>query len=151
MKLLLPVDGSDVSLAAVDYAVKMARGGLRAELVLVNVQDTATLYELVTLHDREALAKVALEAGMDLLAEAVERVDAAGVPCVQTVVVGDAVSQLLEAIEDHGCEGVVMGYRGRGLALGGLGSVAQALLERSGVPVTLVKPNEPASDESTDA
>jgi len=147
MKLLLPVDGSALSLAAVEHAVALTRNGLRAELVLVNVQDTASLYELVTLHDRSALAHVAQEAGMDLLAPAVDLVDAAGVPCVQTVVVGDAVSQLLEAIDDHACEGVIMGYRGRGLALGGLGSVARAVLERAAVPVTLVKPAETASAE----
>ncbi len=51
MKWLIPVDGSELSFEAVAHAVGMARAGLETELVLVNVQEPATVYELVTLHD----------------------------------------------------------------------------------------------------
>ena len=39
MKILLPIDGSDASLDAVRQALHMVRDGLRASLVLANVQE----------------------------------------------------------------------------------------------------------------
>ena len=39
MKILLPVDGSDASLDAVRHALQLIREGLRASLVLANVQE----------------------------------------------------------------------------------------------------------------
>ena len=144
MKLLIPVDGSELSLQAVQYALKLVALGLRAELVLVNVQEPATVYEMVTLHDREALERVAEAAGHDMLAPAVQAVRAAGVPFVEDVVTGDPVPMLLEALEAHGCHGVIMGSHGKGLVRRAwLGSVSQGLLEQAPVPVTVVKPAEP--------
>ena len=51
MKILLPVDGSAVSLEAVRFAIRMAVAGLETSVVLANVQESATLYELVVAHD----------------------------------------------------------------------------------------------------
>ena len=146
MKLLIPVDGSAVSLQAVQHVLGLAEQGLRAELVLANVQEPATVYEMVTLHDREALENVADAAGRDMLAPAADAVRAAGVPFVEEVVTGDVVPMLLEVLEAHACQGVVMGSNGKGLVRAWLGSVSQAMLEQSPVPVTVVRPAE--ADES---
>ncbi len=144
MKILVPVDGSDLAQQAVAHALRLAGQGLRAELVLANVQEPATVYELVTLHDPEALAQVAEAAGMDTMATAAAEVQAAGVPFVQRVLTGDPVPMLLEILEEHGCEAVVMGSQGKGMVRRAwLGSVSQAMLEQSPVPVTFVKPLEP--------
>ena len=37
MKILLPVDGSELSLEAVRFAIRMVLAGLRADVVLANV------------------------------------------------------------------------------------------------------------------
>jgi nucleotide-binding universal stress UspA family protein len=147
MKLLIPVDGSELSLLAVEHALALASHGLQAELVLVNVQEPASLYELVTLHDAEALAKVAHDAGMDMLAPAMARVSAVGVPFLAQVVTGDPASMVLEVLEEQACDGIVLSSRGHGMLRGGwLGSVSQALIEGAPVPVTVVKPTETAAD-----
>ena len=147
MKLLIPVDGSDLSLLAVEHALALVRQGLRAEVVLANVQEPASLYEMVTLHDAEALAKVANDAGMDMLAPAVRRLTEAAVPFVQQVVTGDPAGMLLEVLEEQACDGIVLSSRGHGvLRAGWLGSVSQELVERAPVPVTVVKPVEPETD-----
>lgn len=144
MKILVPIDGSDLAQQAVTHALRLAGQGLRAELVLANVQEPATVYELVTLHDPEALAQVAEAAGMDTMAAAAAAAQAAGVPFVQRVLSGDPVPMLLEILEEHGCEAVVMGSHGKGMVRRAwLGSVSQAMLEQSPVPVTFVKPENP--------
>ncbi|MGI9132565.1 MAG: universal stress protein, partial [Rhodoferax sp.] len=39
MKILLPVDGSELSLEAVRFAVRLLLAGLAGEVVLANVQE----------------------------------------------------------------------------------------------------------------
>ena len=55
-KIFIAVDGSGPSLAAVHHALALVRGGLRAQVVLANVQEPATLYELVTSRDPDQIA-----------------------------------------------------------------------------------------------
>ncbi|MCL5969368.1 MAG: universal stress protein [Betaproteobacteria bacterium] len=153
MKWLIPVDGSELSFEAVAYAVRMAQAGLACELVLVNVQEPATFYELVTLHDAEAIERLAEAAGQDLLAAAEAQVRAAQLPYSTHVRMGEPVALLLEVLEEEGCDGVIMGSHGRGL-LGRtlLGSVSQQMLQHAPVPVTFVKhAAQPESDSEPDS
>ena len=139
MKLLVPIDGSELALQALQHAIALASAGLELELVLVNVQEPASAYEMLTLHDAEALAEVAVGAGRDLMAPAVELVEAAYLLYSETVVVGDVVPALLELLEEEGCDAVVMGSHGMGLVRSALGSVSRGMLEHASVPVTFVK------------
>lgn len=148
MKLLVPIDGSELALQALQHAIALARAGLELELVLANVQEPASAYEMLTLHDPEALAEVAVGAGRDLMAPAVQLADIAGLPYAETVVVGDVVPALLELIEEEGCDAVLMGSHGMGLVRSALGSVSRGMLEQAPVPVTFVKaPPEPEDIE----
>ena len=64
MKILLPVDGSQLSLEAVRFAIRLVREGLQASFVLANVQEPATLYEVMVAHDADVLQLAArLELG----------------------------------------------------------------------------------------
>jgi nucleotide-binding universal stress UspA family protein len=139
MKILVPIDGSELALQALQHVIGLARAGLAVELVLANVQEPASAYELLTLHDPEALVEVAVGAGRDLMAPAVALADASGLPYAETVVVGDVVPALLELLEEEGCEAVVMGSHGMGLVRSALGSVSRGMLEDASVPVTFVK------------
>jgi nucleotide-binding universal stress UspA family protein len=151
MKILVPIDGSELALQALQHVIELARAGLAVELVLANVQEPASAYEMLTLQDPEALAEVAVGAGRDLMAPAVALADQSGLPYAQTVVVGDVVPALLELLEEEGCAAVVMGSHGMGLVRSALGSVSRGMLEDAPVPVTFVKAApEPASDEAQD-
>ncbi|MBP6903056.1 MAG: universal stress protein [Burkholderiaceae bacterium] len=143
MKILLPVDGSAHALAAVRHALALREQGLAAEMVLVNVQEPPSLYEVVTAHDSEVLAHVRTDAGADLLAPAEGLLTAAGVEWESEVAGGEPSTLLLELLENYGCDAVLMGARGMGAPeAGGLGTVAQALAARSPVPLTLVRAAE---------
>jgi nucleotide-binding universal stress UspA family protein len=145
--MLLPVDGSPLALQAVRHALQLVQQGLQAELVLVNVQEPVSLYELVVVHDAEALEGVRRAAGADLLAPAEALLEAAGLAYESEVAGGDPHHALVDLAETHGCDLIVMGARGMGApALGALGSVALAVLQHSPVPVTVVRP--PAAPEA---
>jgi nucleotide-binding universal stress UspA family protein len=149
MKILLPVDGSPGSLAAVRHALALAGGGLPIGVVLVNVQEPPSLYEVVVAHDADLIDRVRRAAGIDQLREAEALVKAAQIDRDFEVVGGDPRHRLIEAIETHGCDAVVMGARGHGAREhGGLGSVALAIVQHSPVPVTVVPLALDADDAS---
>lgn len=140
MKILLPIDGSAAAMAAVRHALRLVEAGLAAEMVLVNVQGPPSLYEVVTAHDVELIEQVRSSAGADLLAPVEALLEASGLSWQSEVAGGHPATLLVELLENYGCEMVVMGNRGVGDAdAGGLGSVAEALLTHSPVPVTVVR------------
>lgn len=136
--ILLPVDGSPAALAAVQHALTLARHGLAARCVLVNVQPPPTLYEVVLAHDREVLDEVRAAAGSDLLAQAQSLLGAAGMALDSDVVGGEPGQVIVEMAEAVGADIVVMGARGDGGSGAELGSVAQYVLQHAPVPVTVV-------------
>ena len=152
MKILLPVDGSELSLHEVRFALKLVREGLQANFLLVNVQEPSSLYEIVTWPDPDVRAKGSRAAGEDALQPAVTLLRDAGVVCETEVVTGDPAHAVVDLIEEHGCDMVILGTRGAGPVLSLLqGSVAQSLLQDSPVPVLLVKSPEEEAPLPSDA
>ena len=140
MKILLPIDGSAASLDAARQALRMIDGGLRASLVLANVQEPASLYELLRVHDAEAIEAISRGAGEHLLQEAVALCSAAGVAFDQEIASGESAHTLLDIAEEEACGLIVMGAHGKGDTAGTrLGSVAHALLHDAQLPVTIVR------------
>ncbi len=140
MKILVPVDGSPLSLEAVRYALALVNEGLRASLVLANVQEPASLYEIVVMRDAELIHGVSAGAGAHLLEPAQAMCRAAGVTFECEVVSGDPVHALCDLAEEHACAAIVVGAHGKGaLASALLGSVSHALSHAAPVPVTIVR------------
>ncbi len=153
MKILLPIDGSADALQAVRVALQWVAEGLKAEFVLVNVQDPASLYEMVVTHDVERLAQLRAEAGADLLRPAEALLQAAGQSFESEVAGGSPAALLPELAENYGCTAVLMGARGVGSpGATGLGEVAAAMLHYSAWPVAIVRcpDDEPVSADDTD-
>jgi nucleotide-binding universal stress UspA family protein len=143
MKILVPVDGSPLSLDAVRHALWFVRQGLRAELLLANVQAPASLYEIVVAHDPDVIKDVSTGAGAHLLEPARELCRAAGVPFECEVLSGDPVRAICELAEQRGCAHIVVGTHGKGaLTSALLGSFSHALAQTAPVPVTIVKAGE---------
>lgn len=148
MKILLPVDGSEVSLKAVRVALDMKRQGLAAELVLANVQEPANLYEMMTAPDPEVLESVSQAAGADVLAPAAALLEAAGVAYESEVGGGDPAHTIIDIAQRYRCDLIVMGARGTSaLRSALLGSVSNEVLHSASVPVMIVKADEERGDE----
>ncbi len=140
MKILLPVDGSEPALEAVRFAIRLAQSGLRASFVLANVQEPTYLYEMVLAPDADVLERVSGAAGAHSLEAAQALLQAAGLGFEREIASGDPGHALVELIERHGCDAVIMGARGMGaLRHALLGSESQALMHQSPVPVTIVR------------
>ena len=140
MKILLPVDGSEVSLEAVRFAIRMAQAGLDSSMVLANVQEPATLYELVVAHDPQVIDEVSEAAGAHTLQAAEALLQAANISYECEVVTGDPANSLIDILQRFQCEMVVMGASGMSaLRSAFLGSVSHEVLQSAGVPVMIVK------------
>ena len=143
MKLLLPVDGSDVSLKAVQVAMQLLQQGLAANIVLANVQEPANLYEMMTAPDPEVLERVSQAAGVDILAPAQAILTMAKVEFESEVASGDPAHTIVDIAERYGCDLIIMGARGTSaLRSALLGSVSNEVLHAARVPVMIVKADE---------
>lgn len=148
MKILLPFDGSAPALQAVKQAIQLASDGLNTSLVLANVQEPASLYELMVAHDPQVIEQVSVAAGAHILQAAQALLDAAGLAYETEVASGDPANTLVDILENYGCDMVVMGVSGTSaLRSALLGSVSNELLHAAGVPVMIVKGAEPEPPE----
>ena len=148
MKILLPIDGSTGALDALRFVIRMAGDGLNTTLVLANVQEPASLYELVVAHDPQVIEQVSAAAGAHTLQAAQALLDAAGLPYESEVASGDPAHTLVDILENYGCDLVVMGASGTSaLRSALLGSVSNEVLHAAGVPVMIVKALENASPD----
>jgi nucleotide-binding universal stress UspA family protein len=140
LKILIAVDGSELALDAVRHALQLREQGLAAGFVLANVQEPASLYEMLTVRSPERLQEMSASAGAHCLQGARQLCDAAGVDYEMEVALGEPAHTLVDLAERFGCSSIIAGARGKGgLGGGDLGSVSHELMHVSRLPVTIVK------------
>lgn len=139
MRVLVPVDGSDHSERALDHAIDLYGSD---DVVLLNVLDVVEGgYESSAGGElpgyRSDWYEQAEEAATALFAELE---DVHGVSFETDVVVGRPARSIVEYAEENDVDAVVMGSHGRdGVSRILLGSVAETVVRRSPVPVTVVR------------
>jgi len=142
MKILIPLDGSDFALAAVHHALRLHHDGLRAGFVLATVQEPGSVFEVLMVPDAEARENVNQTVGAQALQGGEALFNAARVPFEREVRSGYAATMLIEIAEDFECDAIILAVNGQGkgtLRSVLFGSVAQAILHASTLPVTIVK------------
>lgn len=143
MKILIPVDGSELSLKAMRVAMNLLQQGLSGSLVLANVQEPANLYEMVVAPDSEILQRVSTAAGVDALEKAEGLLMEAGVVYEREIATGDPAHTIVDIAERFACDMIIMGARGASaLRSALLGSVSNEVLHSAHVPVMIVKMEE---------
>lgn len=141
INILLPVDGSACALRAVDHLIAHAGWYREApEIHLLHVHPPIPLGRVQAHVGKETLQAYYLEESQAQLAEARQKLEAAGCRLVVHAHVGQTAEVIVHQAEALACDLIVMGSHGRG-ALAGLvvGSVASRVLHLSPVPVLLVK------------
>lgn len=156
--VVVGVDGSPASRAAVDYAARTARNS-SAPLVVVRawnvlLQDPLVGVDARVLIDRDALLSWDRKAAREILDAAVERVrtEYPEVALTASLVEAAPAAALLAAGADAGL--IVVGTRGQGaLATLVLGSVSHAVVHASSRPVAVVRADtaEPGQHEEAQA
>ncbi len=140
LNLLVPIDGSQHSDRAVDYAIRRAqqsRDGARVELL--NVQLPMTGVNVKMFISQESLESYYREEAMAVLQPSLQRLREAGVPVEHHIGLGDPGRVTVDYATDKKADEIIIGSRGRGSISGALlGSVAQKVIHLSPVPVVVV-------------
>lgn len=141
MKILLPVDGSACALRAVDHLIGHATWFREApEIHLLHVHPPIPIGRIQAHVGKETLNDYYREEGEAVLAEAEQRLRAAGRAYQRHLHVGQPAEVVVKLAGELGCELIVMGSHGRGAVAGlVMGSVAGRVLHLAHCPVLLVK------------
>ncbi len=141
LTLLVPVDGSEFSDRALQYALaRSASMPQGARIHLLNVQSPAVGVNVKMFVSAESLQTYQRDEGMQVLQPALGRCSQAGVTAEHHIGVGDVGTVIVEYAADKGCDEIVMGTHGRGGVMRSvLGSVAQKVVQQARIPVVLVK------------
>lgn len=140
-KILVPTDYSELSLAAMDYALSFSQV-FGSQIYLLHTLDTIPVLALDTmdLTTETVIYETEKNAKNDLHLFAVSRVG--NIPnLVEVVRRGIAEDQIVKTAKEEEIDLIVMATHGRsGIAHVLLGSVAEKVVQRSPVPVLTVKP-----------
>jgi len=139
-KWLVPVDGSEHSLHALELAINEAQArSEKPELVLLNVQIPLST-DITRFVDGETLDGYHREAGDAALGSAIARLEALSMKFTSHILVGEVASTIANFASTEGCSMIVMGVHGRGSVVSLLmGSVSTKVIHHSTVPVLLTK------------
>ncbi|MFB6129713.1 MAG: universal stress protein [Salinigranum sp.] len=138
-RILVPIDDSSQSTEALEYALDLYDGATFVLLHVVDPQAWISSDEFGDVIYSDRLEEAEKEQGEELLAEASEIAADAGADAETVTLVGRPAPSIVEYLEDHDVDAVVMGSHGRrGLDRIFLGSVAEAVTRQSDVPVTIV-------------
>lgn len=142
--ILVPLDGSAQSWEALDFAVAQFT---EAEITAIHViASSKAMYSdsMGGFYGVEQIEHAKEDDAEELLVEARERAEMAGLDTSSrfdsVIETGPPARTIVEYIEEHAVDHVVMGSRGRtGIKRILLGSVAEDVTRRSPVPVTIVR------------
>lgn len=141
MKILLPVDGSECALRAVDQLISHSAWFRDLpEIHLLHVHAPIPIGRVQAHVGKETLHAYYLEESQASLLEAQQKLDAAGCAHTTHIHVGQPAEVIAKLAAEQGCDLIVMGTHGRG-GIAGLvtGSVANRVLHLASCPVLLVK------------
>ncbi|MEF8853801.1 MAG: universal stress protein [Haloarculaceae archaeon] len=138
--ILVPVDDSDPATDALDYAVENYPDARITALHVVNpsewgtglsIEGAATYTDMLEAHESRA---------EEFLEEMSERAAERGVSVETEYVVGEVARSIVEYVDEHDIDHVVIGSHGRsGATRVLLGSTAESVTRRSQVPVTVIR------------
>jgi nucleotide-binding universal stress UspA family protein len=138
-RLLVPVDVSECSTAAVDLAVKLATRYGSHIVFCSSVDITAAVAECgspYVVADVQGIYDSLERNCADALSAANAKASSAGTIASTVELAGPAVAAILDAARTQAVQGIVMGTHGReGISRVFLGSVADGVLRRADVPV----------------
>ena len=139
-KVLLAVDGSELSLAATRCLVSLfASERATTDVIVINVQQAPQFVELAMGPTERAMEESRTTTGRRTAQAACALLEQAGLRHRLEVRVGDDVASTIDACaREYGCDAIVIGPRGLG-RFGDfvLGSVATKLIHHSKVPLLL--------------
>jgi nucleotide-binding universal stress UspA family protein len=140
--ILCPIDFSEFSTSALDYAIALAAGG-HGRITLIHVADLLLVEAAAAAYDATYVRDEA-ERELRSLASSVAATRGADAPQIDILVsIGDPASEIAKTADDRGADSIVMGTQGlSGFKKMFFGSVTEHVLRQARVPVLAVPTGE---------
>lgn len=149
-KVLVPLDGSELAERALPELMKLCRGGVIGEVIVLKVNETEVL-TLPKAYDRSidfaALRNARCAESMQYLEGIQARLQADGVKVRTELLEGNPEDKIVDYANSHGVDLIIIGTHGyTGMKRLVFGSVALQVLHDAYVPVLLVR-TKPAEEK----
>lgn len=141
MRILIPVDGSDNAISAVNYAIKLSKELANSpQLFLLNVQWNVAAGNVKLFINQDTINDYYREQGMEALKMARSALEAAELPYQYHISIGQPAEAILQYAEEQSVDQIVVGAQGHeSLAKLLLGSVTSKVANLAKVPVTITR------------
>lgn len=138
-KILVPVDGSDSSINALNKAIQWAQKS-NWTLHVLTVQPPLLMGNPALYVAAETMDQYYQEAGTETLNLVKSALDDSGVTYTTAIKTGPVAQEIAAYAEEHKVDQIIMGTRGLGSMTGLLlGSITTKVLTLVHVPITLIK------------
>lgn len=139
-RILVPVDGSEQAHCAADFVIEEHPDAVMVLLHVINPADAGYNVQASIPTFSEDWFEGQKDRARALFDEIEADAEAATVPVERVIEVGKPTTVIVEFVEDNDIDQIVMGSHGRsGVTRILLGSVAETVVRRSPVPVTVVR------------
>ena len=146
-RVLVPIDGSVRSAAAITYLIDLAASGERNEVVVLNVQPTPKRRQMGGLATKVVFDRLRM-LGEVATSHSMERLRAADLPHRRRLEIGDnEIDAIVRAADEEACDEIVMAgnelhplarrFRQSGMRL--FRSLADRVIDRTDLPVLVVQ------------
>lgn len=141
MKILIPIDGSASANRALDHVIKNMAGFKEApQVFLLNVQWKLASGNVKLFINQETINDYYREQGMEALASARKKLDAAGLAYTYHISIGTPAEAIMQYAKEQHIDQIVMSAHGQTtLSDLLLGSVVSKVLHLATMPVLLIK------------
>ena len=138
MRILVPVDASEAALAPLSYLESLARAGVPLEVLVVNVQPRFHRH-VAQFTSRAARDELRAERSRAAMARAIEALALKSIPFRAFAEVGSPAERIAAIAERERVDEVMMGVGRHPAWLRWVNpSIAQAVMERTDIPVTVL-------------
>lgn len=107
-KLLIPIDATDKSRWAINYAIRLAQAGAAIEVCLLYIIEPVKNWEVLRFHTEQEVRQRFDERSAIFLAEAADALSAAGIPCHRYCREDELILGILTFAEEKGCSEIVV-------------------------------------------
>lgn len=137
--IFVPIDGSEPSLKALQYAISLAQR-THDQIIIANVQPSLKTPNVQRFFSVRDIQNFQQELSQEALKDAIQLLDSHHQTYEKKILVGDAAHEISQAANAIPESVIVMGSRGAGAIKGKLlGSVSYGVLHEATCPVTIIK------------
>ena len=139
VRLLVPVNGSENSLWAVKYALRLQKEGLAPEVMVLNVGEPVNEWQVMQFRTQQEIGQFQSRKAQSCIDEAIRPLAAGNVSCRGLFKQGEVVFSILDTAEELECDEIVLPRKKeRWAGLFGRSIVQDVLRGQRSIPVVLV-------------